>query len=244
MGPGAGTFSLLGHLLREFVTVGQQVAAGQRIGDSGNSGFSTGPHVHFAIMMDPNNAAATGIDFTAAFNGGRSVTPAAGKPGVDLPWWADKPIEFLRGAVNSVVGKIPMDGLFGDMLKAFPDKIFDGARDFLGNFIGASSDGYDNPQGGAIHTEHGTVPYNGAQMFDNGGYLAPGVTTVLNMTGKPEPVFTDEQWQRGSVAGAPLIGKYEPHFHDASMTSDDVAQDLTRTLQRVSLGGKFAGRTP
>ena len=31
--------------------------------------------------------------------------------------------------------------------------------------------------------------------YDNGGYLMPGVTRANNETGKPEPVFTAEQWQ-------------------------------------------------
>ncbi|MER7331660.1 MULTISPECIES: hypothetical protein [unclassified Micromonospora] len=30
--------------------------------------------------------------------------------------------------------------------------------------------------------------------YDEGGYLPPGVSTVFNGTGKPEPVFTDGQW--------------------------------------------------
>lgn len=32
--------------------------------------------------------------------------------------------------------------------------------------------------------------------YDSGGYLPPGVSTVYNGTGKPEPVFTDGQWDQ------------------------------------------------
>ena len=37
--------------------------------------------------------------------------------------------------------------------------------------------------------------------YDNGGYLKPGTTEVRNDTGKPEPVFTAEQWAvlRGNI---------------------------------------------
>ena len=38
-------------------------------------------------------------------------------------------------------------------------------------------------------------PTAGVYKFDNGGYIQPGVTTVLNATGRPEPVFTSSQWE-------------------------------------------------
>ena len=38
-----------GHLSRQLVKEGQQVRAGQKIGYEGNSGRSTGPHLHFEI---------------------------------------------------------------------------------------------------------------------------------------------------------------------------------------------------
>jgi hypothetical protein len=41
----------------------------------------------------------------------------------------------------------------------------------------------------------------GLVQYDNGGYLQPGITTVLNATGRPEPVFTGQQWDRLSDGG-------------------------------------------
>lgn len=32
------------------------------------------------------------------------------------------------------------------------------------------------------------------RLYDNGGYIPPGVSTVVNKTGRPEPVLTDNQW--------------------------------------------------
>ncbi|MDO4791835.1 MAG: tape measure protein [Buchananella hordeovulneris] len=36
----------------------------------------------------------------------------------------------------------------------------------------------------------------GRFLFDQGGYIQPGVTVVENRTGKPEPVLTSAQWER------------------------------------------------
>lgn len=47
---GGGYKTLYGHNNANYVTVGQQVFQGQTIGEVGNTGYSTGPHLHFEIM--------------------------------------------------------------------------------------------------------------------------------------------------------------------------------------------------
>lgn len=45
--------SIYGHLSEQSVTVNQYVARGDLIGKSGNTGNSTGPHLHFGIRISP-----------------------------------------------------------------------------------------------------------------------------------------------------------------------------------------------
>ena len=49
-----GTMGLYAHLKLDgvLVRVGQHVQAGQQIGLSGNTGFTTGPHLHFAVQVN------------------------------------------------------------------------------------------------------------------------------------------------------------------------------------------------
>jgi murein DD-endopeptidase MepM/ murein hydrolase activator NlpD len=49
-----GTQTLYGHLARNLVGEGQNVAQGQHIGYEGNTGRSTGPHLHFEIRGAKN----------------------------------------------------------------------------------------------------------------------------------------------------------------------------------------------
>ena len=48
---GGDLFTLYGHLSQLGVTVGQKVATGQVIGLSGNTGNSSGPHLHFEVRQ-------------------------------------------------------------------------------------------------------------------------------------------------------------------------------------------------
>jgi murein DD-endopeptidase MepM/ murein hydrolase activator NlpD len=49
---GGGFGTGYGHLSRIFVRPGQQVRKGQQIGAVGNTGLSTGPHLHYELYRD------------------------------------------------------------------------------------------------------------------------------------------------------------------------------------------------
>jgi len=72
-----GDFALVAHLRRGSVAVrpGDRVTAGQPIGECGNSGSSTMPHVHFQVMDRPQIALAAGLPFTLT-----GATDAEGRP--------------------------------------------------------------------------------------------------------------------------------------------------------------------
>ena len=74
-----GTFSLYAHLNWNSIRVkpGDRVSAGQYIADSGNTGFTSGPHLHFAVQK---NSGLTIESLPIVFKGSNStqVVPATG----------------------------------------------------------------------------------------------------------------------------------------------------------------------
>lgn len=75
-----GTFSLYAHLNWNTIRVnpGDRVRAGQYIADSGNTGFSSGPHLHFSVQR---NVGFSVESLPLVFRGSnaRKVVPATGE---------------------------------------------------------------------------------------------------------------------------------------------------------------------
>ncbi len=74
-----GTMAIYGHLSLETVQVyeGLKVSAGQLIGYSGNTGYSTGPHLHFSIQI---NTGMKSVSVPFKFSGKEGVkTPIKGE---------------------------------------------------------------------------------------------------------------------------------------------------------------------
>jgi murein DD-endopeptidase MepM/ murein hydrolase activator NlpD len=76
-----GTIALYAHLHWDSIRVriGQHVVRGQYIADSGETGFASGPHLHFAVIR---NTGMENVSVPVQFGGpaGAAVTPMTGAP--------------------------------------------------------------------------------------------------------------------------------------------------------------------
>ena len=74
-----GTYAVYAHLNWNSIRVrpGQRISRGQYIADSGNTGFSSGPHLHFAVLR---NRGLETISVPVSFEGANTsaVVPASG----------------------------------------------------------------------------------------------------------------------------------------------------------------------
>lgn len=87
-----GSMAVYAHLEADRAQVypGQEVTAGQLIGYSGNTGFTSGPHLHFAIQINKGMTLAS-VPFAFLNSMGQAEEPAAGI--------------WLKGVAASMAGK-------------------------------------------------------------------------------------------------------------------------------------------
>lgn len=265
-----GQNSLYAHLSNfAKIAVGDAVKAGQTIGyvgDLGNTGNPPTSHLHFEI----NGGRVNYADSSTAESRNRSIPgwlmDIVKDPLDAVKGWIKKPFEKLPDAVmdSQLLGLVK--GVPSLMASKVTDKMWDiipgwvktaagwagDAAGWVAGGVGAIGDGLGNLASGAgdvigggldaIGLKNGGIlPYNGTMMYDNGGYLPPGLTTVVNLTGKPEPVFTADQWDGMEGGGQGGTIHYEPHFEGSNLTAADVAADLNFTYRRLRRGGKYAG---
>jgi murein DD-endopeptidase MepM/ murein hydrolase activator NlpD len=74
-----GTMALYAHLNWNSIRVvpGERVTRGQHLADSGNTGFSTGPHLHFVVQRNAGGLIES-VPVQFRGSGGRSITFATG----------------------------------------------------------------------------------------------------------------------------------------------------------------------
>lgn len=76
-----GLSTLYAHLSSFSVGVGQSVTAGQKVGLSGNTGYSTGPHLHFTVYASEAVHVAGSTEYKSKACGTYMILPLASKSG-------------------------------------------------------------------------------------------------------------------------------------------------------------------
>ncbi|MDO5743498.1 MAG: peptidoglycan DD-metalloendopeptidase family protein [Micrococcaceae bacterium] len=205
------------HLSQIGVKLGQMVAAGQQIALSGNTGISSGPHLHFGT-----------------YNGGwpNAINPLSYLAGAESPKGGGgffDPLGALTGLAEKIVGQIkgafPLGGFMIDAVTGVGKKMFSSVIDWakeklgFGAVTGAQQGAHLNPI-----------------LYDQGGVLRPGLSQIMNATGKPEAIYTNEQnraLQALAARGAqPQSGRGDINFHGPVGWDPDEIANRIETKRR------------
>jgi hypothetical protein len=96
---GSGYRTRYAHLSKQSVSMGQSVSRGQKIGELGNTGGSTGPHLHYELRLN-------GTPIKPVFNGTTSHG-GSGAPGIVNTAGPDLTVRKSASATSEAVGSVP-----------------------------------------------------------------------------------------------------------------------------------------
>lgn len=313
------------------------------------------------IWQYPNHFDHAHFDVGTGPDLGNFAGKSSSNPGQGLPWYLDKPIDFMRKAINKLTDTFNLDGVVGDFVTKVPLKVLDFAAEKIQNIISGGNGDFDSKNGtndpmfgvqqwratalaalsrvgqsqslidvvlrrmnqessgdakainlwdvnakngdpskglmqvigstfaayrdkslpndiynpmsnlvasmrytlaryGSLEAGYGRaggyadgglvegdgamagIADNGTMMYDNGGYLPPGLTQVLNLTGRPEPVFTADQFAGMQGGGGRGGWNIDLDVHEAGASAGEIVGELMWEVARVEHGGKFAGK--
>ena len=190
---GDGIETWYAHLSSIGVKLGEMVRAGQQIALSGNTGISSGPHLHFGVFSGgwPNDLDPGGF-LSGAQADGKGFNPIAG---------------IIDGLIGQFKAAFPQGGFVIDLVGDFAKNLLSMASDAVMNLIGGNTDKKGSAAG---------------LLFDGGGWLeqTAGPMLVQHKKSKPDAVLTNDQWSMmraiaaNSQAGGAAVQIGEVHTVD------------------------------
>lgn len=133
----------------------------------------------------------------------------------------------------------PTSGAYGIPQSLPASKMASAGSDYLTNALtqirwglGYIEGRYGSPSAAWAHSQN-------VGWYDQGGYLPPGLSTVYNGTGQPEPVLTGKQWD--SVASNEShVTEYHAHFD--GWTQAGVQSEVRTAFHVMEVSNKTAER--
>ena len=152
----------------------------------------------------------------------------------------ESPVKLLEPIKDRLLGYIP-DWVFESLGKA--RGVASTVKNAVSTVADKAGDGADWLKRKMGLANGGILPYNGQMMYDAGGYIPPGVTSVVNLTGKPEPVFTDDQWKNiSSGEGARIDNSIhvDTTVTGSNLTGSDVANEIEWKIKTGRRQGRYS----
>ena len=227
----AGIVAGYHHLSRFVARMGQKVSKGDVIGYSGNTGRSTGPHLHFSIKRDGSY-----VNPAPYLSGAGVAGTGEGDDGFWNPFaglW-----ESLKEKVRSGVGDSPL----GDTLFEMPQKLITGAMDWATRKLAELGDWASDK----IDDAAGATRWSGvaSQALVMEGQFGPKRLAALLRRMNQESGFNPRavnNWDSNAKAGTPskgLMQVIEPTFRAYARPGYD--KDIYDPLSNILASIRYA----
>ncbi|MFE0451596.1 peptidoglycan DD-metalloendopeptidase family protein [Streptomyces sp. NPDC058914] len=214
---GGGLSSLYAHMSEIVAKAKQTVAAGSLIGRVGATGNTTGPHLHLEARVNGKP-----VDPMPYLTSGGSAlnTPGSGvqrwagvvRQALSLVGQPSSLVQTTLRRMNQESGGNPravnkwdsnwhaghpsvgLMQVIGPTFRAYAGRFRNKGPFLYGTSIDPLANVYSSMRYALAAYGSLSKAYNRPGGYDNGGWLPPGITPVVNETGVPEAILNPQQW--------------------------------------------------
>jgi len=210
-----GYRTLYAHLSKFYVKKGDAVKKGQLVALSGNSGFSTGPHLHFSLYKNGSHIN-PGQFVNGDLYGGAGVSvPQGGSPGsageqnISSGMTAGISSSNFASVINSFMSGSSSGISLGSSAMSILGSVLGGASGSFGN-LGSNSSGVSLPEpigntsSGMMGTDLNSLLNSGESSGVGGGYEPQGLSEGTNLSS------AISRSNSGSLSSQRRSGVYKP----------------------------------
>ncbi|MER6112433.1 peptidoglycan DD-metalloendopeptidase family protein [Streptomyces hirsutus] len=261
---GGGLTSLYAHMSEFAAKLRDTVSAGSLIGRVGSTGNSTGPHLHLEARVNGKT-----VDPMPYLTGGGSAlnTPGSGvkrwagvvRQALSLVGQPSSLVDTTLRRMNQESGGNPravnlwdsnakaghpsvgLMQVIGPTFRAYAGRFKNKGPFLYGTSIDPLANVYSSMRYALSTYGSLSKAYNRPGGYDQGGWLPPGITPVVNETGVPEAILNPAQWD-AMITLANQVKQGQGHGGDTFVVNNPPQPTTEKQLEAIQYRRDLLGR--